>query len=209
MTNLAALLEREASAEIETILSEARQRASEIIAKAEDDAKAMKAQRDRLSQTQGEAAKVRARSAAQLEASSLKLRAQHAAVGRVFETAEAEIRSLLKDDKRYTPMLTKLLSEAVEALGGPDKVAKVTVNPADEARIKSAAREHGLEDKVETDSAVEGGVKVKAQSNITVENGLLDRLSAARDDLASEISKRLGASSGQGASTVGAPQTEA
>lgn len=67
MTHLAALLEREASAEIDTILSEAQARASEIIAKAEDDAKAMTAQRDRLSQTQSESAKVRARSAAQLE----------------------------------------------------------------------------------------------------------------------------------------------
>ncbi len=209
MTNLAALLEREASAEIETILSEARQRASEIIAKAEDDAKAMTAQRDRLSQTQGEAAKVRARSAAQLEASSLKLRAQHAAVGGVFEAAEAEIRSLLKDDGRYTPMLETLLSEAVEAIGGPDKVAKVIVNPADEGRIGEALKQHGLEGKLETSEAVEGGVKLKAQSNITVENGLFDRLGAARDDLASEVSKRLGVASGSSASQPSAPQTEA
>ena len=46
MANLSALLEREASAEIETILSEARARASEIVAKAEDDAKATAASRE-------------------------------------------------------------------------------------------------------------------------------------------------------------------
>lgn len=197
MANLAALLEREASAEIETILSEARARASEIVAKAEDDAKAMTAQRERLSQTQGEAARVRARSAAQLEASSLRLRAQHGVVEGVFEAAEAELRALTKDDKRYTPMLATLLDEAVAALGGQDQVAKIAVNPADEKRAKEAAKKHGLDGKVETDGAVEGGVRVKATSNVTVENSLFDRLQAARDDLASEVSRLLGAGSGQ------------
>lgn len=197
MANLAALLEREASAEVETILSEARWRASEIVAKAEEDAKALTAQRERLSQTQGEAARVRARSAAQLEASSLRLRAQHGVVEGVFEAAEAELRSLLRDDKRYTPMLSTLLDEAVEALGGKENVAAVSVNPADEKRAKEAAKKYGLDGKVETDAAVEGGVKVKALSNVTVENSLFDRLQAAREELASEVSKLLGAPSAQ------------
>lgn len=206
MANLAALLEREASAEIEAILSEARQRASEIVAKAEEDAKAMTAQRERLSQTQSEAARVRAQSAAQLEASSLKLRAQHSVVEEVFETAQAEIRSLVKDDKRYTPVFAALLEEAVAALGGSDNVAKVTVNPADETRAREAGKKHGLEAKVDTDAAVEGGVKVKAVSNVTVENTLLDRLQAAREELASEVSRLLGASSGGSAGQPAAQQ---
>ena len=209
MTNLAALLEREASAEIETILSEAQARASEIIAKAEDDAKAMTAQRDRLSQSQSEAAKVRAQSAAQLEASSLKLRAQHAAVEKVFEAAQAELRSLLDDDGRYTPILGTLLREAVEALGGSEKVTKVIVNPADEGRIQDALKENGLEGKLETSDAVKGGVKVRGQSNVTVENGLFDRLDSAREDLASEVSRRLGASAGATGSGSTGAQPEA
>jgi len=197
VANLAALLEREASAEIEAILSEARARASEIVAKAEEDAKAMTAQRERLSQTQSEAARVRARSAAQLEASSLKLRAQHGVVESVFEAAEAEIRTLTKDDKRYTPVLATLLDEAVAALGGKDQVAKIIVNPADEKRAREAAKKYGLDSRVETDVVVAGGVKLKATSNVTVENSLFDRLNAARDDLASEVSRLLGVSSGQ------------
>ena len=194
MANLSALLDKEASAEIETILSEARQRASEIVAKAEEDAKATAAQRERLSQSQGKAAQVRARSAAQLEASSLKLRAQHSVVEDVFESAEAELRKLSKDKKRYPPVLATLLSEAVEALGGQDNVSKVIVNPADEQAGKEAAKKVGLEDKVETSDTVEGGVKVKATSNVTIENTLFDRLQAAREDLASEVSQMLGAS---------------
>ena len=144
MANLSALLEREASAEIETILSEARARASEIVAKAENDAKATAASRERLAGTQGEAARVRARSAAQLEASSLKLRAQYARVDKVFGSADDELRKLTKDKGRYTPILAKLLDEAVEALGGNENVAKVSVNPADEAAGKEAATKRGL-----------------------------------------------------------------
>jgi len=197
VANLAALLAEEAGAEIDAILSEARQRASEIVAKAEDDAKAVTAQRERASQIQSEAARVRAASAAQLEASSLKLRAQYGVVGGVFEAAEAELRTLLKDDKRYTPVLSALLDEAVEALGGRDKVAKITVNLADEKRAKEAAKTHGLDSKVGTDAAVEGGVKVKATSNVTVENTLFDRLRASREELASEVSKLLGTPSTQ------------
>ena len=197
MANLAALLEREAGAEVEAILSEAQQRASEIVAKAEDDAKTLTAQRERTSQTQSEAARVRAASAAQLEASSMKLRAQHSVVESVFEAAETELRTLQKDDKRYTPVLSALLDEAVDALGGKDQVAKITVNPADEKRAREAAKKHGLDGQVETDAAVEGGVKVKARSNVTIENTLFDRLRAAREELASEVSKLLGAPSTQ------------
>lgn len=193
MSNLSALLEHEAGAEIEAILSEARQRASEIVAKAETDAKAATAQRERLSQSQGEAARVRAQSAAQLEASSLKLRAQHGMVGNVFESAEAELRKLSKDKKRYSPILAALLGEAIDALGGKDHVGKVIVNPADEQTGKEAAQKLGLEDKVETSESVEGGVRVKGTSSVTIENTLFDRLQAAREDLASEVSQLLGA----------------
>ncbi len=197
MANLAALLEKEAGAEVEEILSEARQRASEIVAKAEDDAKALTAQRERTSQSQGEAARVRAASAAQLEASSMKLRAQHSVVEGVFEAAENELRTLQKDDKRYTPVFSSLLDEAVGALGGKAEVTKVIVNPVDEKRAKEAAKQHGLDSKVETDAGVEGGVKLKARSNVTLENSLFDRLRSAREELASEVSKLLGAPSAQ------------
>lgn len=200
MTHLAALLEREAGAEIEAILSEAQQRASEIIAQAEEEAKAIATQRERQSQSQAEAAKVRARSAAQLEASSLKLRAQHGMVEKVFEAVEADIRSLLSDGSRYAPILATLLQEAVEALGGKDNVSSIAVNPADEGAAKEAAKAHGLEDKVRADDTVQGGVKVKATSNVTIENSLFDRLQTAREELASEVSKRLG--------TQAAPQPE-
>lgn len=210
MANLTALLATEASAEIDAILSEARMRASEIVAQAEEEARALTAQQERLAQTQGEASKVRARSAAQLEASSLRLRAQHGSVEGVFGDAEAELRSLIKDKERYTPVFGSLLAEAVEALGGADRVSKVIVHPDDEARAKKAAEAHGLSGKVETDASVQGGVKLKATSNVTVENSLFDRLQAAKDELASDVSRLLAAdpaedAQAQGAQVQGAP----
>lgn len=48
MANLAALLDREAGAEIEAILSEARQRASEIVARAKEEAKQIVSLKERV-----------------------------------------------------------------------------------------------------------------------------------------------------------------
>ncbi len=61
MANLAALLEKEAGAEIEAMLSEARTRASEIVANAKSEAESILAQRERSAKTQHEATLVRAR----------------------------------------------------------------------------------------------------------------------------------------------------
>ncbi len=192
MANLSALLEREAGAEIESILSEARERASEIVSQAEEEADSIRTQRERGASTQSEAIKVRGKSSAQLEASSMRLRAQHRAVESVFDQAEQDLRDLTQDDERYKPVLTSLLDEVVESLGGSDNIAKLWVHPDDQNHIGEAAKKHGLGNKLGTDDTVRGGVKVRStQASATVENSLFDRLEAAKDDLASEVSKVL------------------
>ena len=192
MANLSALLEREAGAEIESILSEARERASEIKSQAEEEAESIRAQRERAASSQSEAVKVRGRSSAQLEASSMRLKAQHRAVESVFDQVEQDLRDLTQDAKRYKPVLTSLLEEVVESLGGSDNISKLYVNPNDQKHIGDAAKKHGLADKMETDETVEGGIKVRStKASATVENSLFDRLEAAKDDLASEVSKVL------------------
>lgn len=192
MANLSALLEKEAGAEIESILSEARERASEIKSQAEEEAESIRAQRERAASSQSEAIKVRGRSSAQLEASSMRLKAQHRAVESVFDQVEQDLRDLTQDDKRYKPILTSLLDEVVESLGGSDNISKLYVNPDDQKHIGDAAKKHNLGNKIETDESVEGGVKVRStKASATVENSLFDRLEAAKDDLASEVSKAL------------------
>jgi V/A-type H+/Na+-transporting ATPase subunit E len=191
MANLAALLEKEAGAEIEAMLSEARTRASEIVANAKSEADGILSSRDRSAKSQHEATLVRAKSAAQLEASSLKLNAQHSAVEGVIAAARSQIDALTKDEKRYQGVLGKLLQEAFSAVGGQAaNVNALLVNSRDKALAEKFATGLGLTGKVKTDDNVQGGVRLVSGNN-NIENTLSTRLGALRDELASEISKTL------------------
>jgi V/A-type H+/Na+-transporting ATPase subunit E len=188
MANLAALLDQEASAEIEGILSEARARASEIVAEAKEKADAHLAQAARASQVQHEAALVRARSAAQLEASSMKLKSQHEAVERVFAEADKRISALIKDPGHYSSILLKLLSEAMDAFGPGTKISEVVVNPEDRDLIDAFFKKNKLGIEISSDPNVVGGARVKAKgAKVSVENSLPDRLGRAREALAGEV----------------------
>jgi len=199
VAELAALLEKEASAEIEAILEKAHERAAEITAEAKKEADAFLAKRLRLAKAQHEAALVRAESGAQLEASSLKLTAQHRAVEAVFEAVRAEIEMLVTDTTAYQPILKKLLREALEGFGGEtSQVTAVLVNPEEEELAARAAADFGLTDKVRADTSVRGGVRLRGDRNITLENTLFERLETLHGDLAAEVSRVLfgGASKG-------------
>jgi V/A-type H+/Na+-transporting ATPase subunit E len=191
MANLAALLEKEASVEIEAILSEARQRASEIVATAKSEAESLLAQRERNAKSQYEATLVRAKSAAQLEASSLRLKAQHQAVEGVLAAVKGKIDTLSKDEKPYEGVLQGLLKEAFAALGGQaSSVTSLRVNSRDKGLVEKIAAPLGLKDKVTVDDAIQAGVKLVSGNNL-IENTLHGRLAASRDELASSISKVL------------------
>ena len=187
--SVSALLEKEASAEIQAIRSEAQERASEIVAKANDEADALRKQRERGAKTQYEASLVRAKSSAQLEASSMRLRSQHEAVEQVIEAARAKIDALTQD-KAYEDVLEKLLKEALEAVGGKENVEAVVVNSAERSAAEKVALKHGLKTKVETDDSVRGGVRLK-RGSVVLENTLYERLDGLRDELASDISRVL------------------
>ncbi len=193
MANLAALLDKEAGAEIEAILSEAQNRASEIIAKAKADAEAIVAQKERALLNQHDAELVRAKSAAQLEAASLKLRSQHQVVQTVFDQAKEEINALIKDPKRYQSVLLNLLSEAVASLGDEAaSVKQIFVNPNDKDLITAALKKLSMNAELKTDQAVVGGVKLVAKdASVTIENTLSSRLNGLRDDLAAGVSQAL------------------
>ncbi len=188
MADLAALLDKEASAEIEAILAEARERASAIVADAERDAEALVAARERQAEAQRQAALVRARSAAQLEAASMRLTAQQQAILSVFRQAETSIDELVKDEARYAPILEALLREALDGVRGEPEA--IYVHPGDEAVAEKAARAAGVDLEIRTDDAVRAGVKVTT-GRVSVENTLPARLDALRDELASEVAAAL------------------
>ncbi len=188
MADLAALLDKEASAEIEAILAEARERASAIVAEAESEAEALVAARERQAQAQREAARVRARSAAQLEAASQRLNAQQEAIESVFREVEGELDALQNDEDRYRTVLEALLKEALD--GATGTVDAVIVHPDDEAVAKSVAADVAPNAELRTDASVRLGVKV-VTGRTAVANTLPGRLEALRDDLASEVASAL------------------
>lgn len=187
MSDLSALLDREASAEIETLLSEARSRASEIVAEANAEAEQILAQKRRAAQSQREATLVRAQSSAQLEASALKLRAQHAAVEGVFEAARARLNDIAADPAAYRAVLGALLEEAVSAVGAADVVA-VHAAPQDVPLVTKLASTLAPQATVAADPDVALGVRVTTSRHSTIENTLTQRLSALEGELAAHVS---------------------
>ncbi len=190
MADLSALLDKEASAEIETVLSEAQSRASEIVAQATSEAEALLASRQRATQAQREATLVRARSAAQLEASSLRLKAQHAGVESVFAAAQEKIAALVQDRAAYAPVFEKLVKGVLAAAAG-QQVEKIVVNPADRELAEKALEGAGVTPVVEASDDVRGGVRLLTGNRSVIESTLFGRLEALKGELASEVSTAL------------------
>lgn len=191
MADLAALLDKEASAEIEAIQSEAQERASEIIAEAEEEAEQLVAKRERTAKQQKDAALVRARSSAELEASSMRLKAQQRAIESVFEEARDRIDALVADQSKYAPVLETLIQQATEGL---DTTADMTVvvHPDEKPVAETVVKKLGLGVDVTTDERLRAGVRLKAaQGSNSIENTLVGRLGSLRDDLAGEVSEVL------------------
>jgi len=190
VADLSALLDKEASAEIETVLSEAQARASEIVAEATSEAEALLASRRRAAEAQREATLVRARSAAQLEASSLRLRAQHAGVENVFTAARQKIIELAQNPAEYAPLFAKLLKGALDGAGNQPLEA-VVVNPADSEIATQALKEAGVTAPLGTSEDVKTGVRLRTGNRSVIESTLLGRLEALQGELASEVSTAL------------------
>lgn len=186
MAGLSALLHKEASAEIEAILSEARTKASEILESANTAADATVAARQRSAAVQRDAILVRARSAAQLEASALKLNAQHDGIQQVFDGVASKIKELIADPTGYALVFEKLLKEAVGSVEGHTLTGFEVANTDRELAEKVIA-ELGLSAPVSTNDALASGVRVRINRN-SVENTLFGRLESLRDDVAAEVS---------------------
>ena len=188
MADLAALLDKEASAEIEAIHSEAQDRASEIVAEAEDEAEQLVARRERAARQQHDASLVRARSSAELDAASMRLNAQQKAIESVFAEARNRIDALVAQEKTYAPVLKSLVQQALAGLGTTTG-ATVVVHPDEKAVAEKVIGSLGLGLSVSTAADVRGGVRLQGpKGSASIENTLYGRLDALRDELASEVS---------------------
>ena len=188
MADLATLLESEANAEVEAILSEARSKADAIVQSATEQAGSLVDLRRRTLETELVAAQVRARSAADLDSASQRLNANHVATEQSFTQAEIELRNFTKSGE-YKNVLEKLMTEVKGAIAN---ISKLEVHPDDVAVATEAAKNAGLNVPVTANSEIATGVRAVAeggQSSIT--NTLLGRLSRARDGLLSDVARVL------------------
>lgn len=186
MADLATLLESEAQAEIEAILHDARSQADAIIQSATEQAKAIVDGRKRALETELAAGQVRARSAAELESSALRLSASHSATEKAFANAATELRAFTKSGE-YQGVLSRLIGEVKTALG---EVSRLEVNPADVNVAKMAAQAAGLAGvQIVANAEVETGVRaLGATGQTAVTNTLLGRLARGRDALLADVS---------------------
>lgn len=188
-SELVAILEKEAAAEIERVLAEARAKAEQIGVRAQEEAQSFLAVQRQRMDAERKAAQVRAQSAAQVKASALVLQAKDQAIADVFTGAEAELARVPQDKARYGAVLRGLIREAAGGLPG-----RITVeaNPRDLDLARQAVRELKLDAEVKAADDVTGGVRlVSGDGRFIVENTLASRVERVKALLAPEIAALL------------------
>ena len=188
-SELVAILEKEAAAEIERVLAEARAKAEQIGVQAQEEARSfLAAQRQRMD-AERKAAQARAQSAAQVKASALVLQAKDQALADVFTGAEAELARVAQDKARYGAVLRGLIREAAGRLAG-----RITVeaNPRDLDLARQAVRELKLDAEVKAAEDISGGVRlISDDGRFVVENTLASRVERVRALIAPEVANLL------------------
>lgn len=188
-SDLVTILEQEAAAEIERILTEARAQAEQITSEAERDAQAyLETQRQRL-ETERQAARIKAESAAALQASALVLQMKDQAITELFSRAESELERVRTDKAQYPKVLRGLIREAARSLDGR---IVVEAQRSDIDAVRQAMRELQLDADVRVLEDVSGGVRLStADSRFVVENTLSSRIARVRPMLTSEVAALL------------------
>jgi len=188
-SELVTILEKEANAEIERILTEARGQAERLIAQANQETQVYLAEQRHRIDAERKAALVKADSAAQVRASALVLKAKDQAISEVFARAGADLSRLQQEKTRYGTILRGLIREASGALSG-----RVTVqaNPTDLDLVKQAVKDLKLDAEVKTGDDISGGVRlISSDGRFVVENTLASRVERVRSLIVPEIAAQL------------------
>ena len=189
-SELLQLLEREARVERDKVLSEAREKAQEIRAAAENDAAGISAETRRG--LEGERAQIlnRATSAASLRAAALVLEAKDQAIREVFQRAAEELKRASEDPERRRDMLRTLLAEAIQGLQTEGAILEVPRGDAEAAR--EICRALGLSLEIRENPEISGGVRITTKDRrVVVENTVSSRLARTRAALVSRVAEIL------------------
>ncbi|MFN8509473.1 MAG: V-type ATP synthase subunit E [Deinococcaceae bacterium] len=188
MADLATLLKNEVQNEIEAIKNSAKQQAEQILAQAKEDAQSLIEGRKRALENQLQAGLVRAKSAAELEASALRLAAAEEGLSQAFSEAKNRMRSFTQNEN-YKNILGKL---ALEAKATMAEVETVEVAPNDLEVARAAMAMVGIYAPVKENPKIETGIRLigpNGRSGVT--NTLLERMDRVRDSLAPIVAKML------------------
>ncbi len=188
-SELLSLLEKEATAERERVLGEARAQADQMRAAAGAEARhgveAQRQQQEAMLRT----SRVRAQSTASLQAQALLLETKDQLIADVFRRAEEALDQVVHDRARYTHILERLVAEGVQGFGGR---AIIEAHPDDVDLVRAAVQRQKLDAEVRGDAGVRGGVRlVSGDGRYVVLNMLASRLERARPTLASDIARVL------------------
>jgi vacuolar-type H+-ATPase subunit E/Vma4 len=188
-SELIALLEKEAAAERERILAEARVQAEEIRSAAQADARrVVEAQREQQ-EAELRAARVRAQSTAQLQAQAIVLEQKDQALAEVFRRSLEALEQVVRDRDRYAHVLEHLIAEGSAGFTGH---VVIEAHPDDVDLAGSTARRQRLDAEVRPAEGVRGGVRlISTDGRYVVFNTLTSRLERARPTLASEVARVL------------------
>lgn len=189
-SELVHLLEQEARTEKDKVLTDARARADELLAAARREAEETLAASRRRLDAERTQAQTQAASTASLKAAALVLAAKDEAIRKVFQGAEAALRSAVRDPGRRRATLRDLLREA--AAGLPSGHAVAEASPGDVPAVRDACRDLGLDAEVRESSGVTDGVRLTSRDGrLVVENTVPSRLARARRELVSRVAETL------------------
>jgi len=189
-SELRQLLEQEAQAEQDRALAEARTKAEEIVTAARREAEEIATSGRRRVDDERAQALARATSTASLRAAALVLAAKDEVIRKVFEQAEADLRSGAADPKRRRAMFLGLLREAMRGVAGGRVL--VVVSPGDAEAVRAACQEFGLDAEVRESADVADGIRLATpDGRAVVENTVPSRLARARREMVSRIAEIL------------------
>lgn len=188
-SELITILEKEATAEIERILTEARAQGDKFAADARADAQTLlEAQRQRL-EAERKAGRQKGESTAQLRAAALVLQAKDLVLAEVLARAETELSRTQQERSKYAAILSGLIREAAAGLSGR---LTVEVNHKDLEIARQALRDLNVDVEVRPTDELSGGTRLSVDhGRLVVENTLTSRLAQAKPLLATEIAALL------------------
>ena len=183
-------METEARAEIARVKAQAEAAAAEIVARAEDEAKLVKARQLATLMPRLQKECLRLLNAAQLAALREMMEAREVLLGEAFAAVRREL-ARVREKSDYPRYLMRLLTEAMAELGNE---LCIVVNARDEALVHRLVVELGGRAQISTGLETFGGLEASTpDGRITVRNTLEARLDRSQRYLRRELASLLAA----------------